>query len=144
MNVFKSFCLRHRFHVKCPLFDSQSDSELSFSYAIRFFWTFARLSPRSALRVNSMESFENRRRRFLWKDLISQRRYHAIPQQWFERPKKQKYFSCLKVCQRWCDERETRKISFMLWRCEKCGEFRLQQVEQSAQVFVFAEVTTTR
>ncbi|XP_074617069.1 uncharacterized protein LOC141876389 isoform X2 [Acropora palmata] len=90
-----------------------------------------------------MESFENRRRRFLWKDLISQRRYHAIPQQWFERPKKQKYFSCLKVCQRWCDERETRKISFMLWRCEKCGEFRLQQVEQSAQVFVFAEVTTT-
>ena len=38
----------------------------------------------------------------------------------------------------------SRKISFMLWRCEKCGEFRLQQVEQSARVFVFAEVTTTR
>jgi len=38
----------------------------------------------------------------------------------------------------------SRKISVMSWRCEKCGEFGIQQVEQSAVVVVFAEVTTTR
>jgi len=32
---------------------------------------------------------------------------------------------------------------FMSWRCEKCGEFGIQQVEQYARVVVFAEVTTT-
>ena len=30
------------------------------------------------------------RRRFLYRDLISQRNCHAIPQQWFERPKTSK------------------------------------------------------
>ena len=35
----------------------------------------------------------------------------------------------------------SRKISVMSWRCE---EFGIQQVEQSAGVFFFAEVTTTR
>jgi len=38
----------------------------------------------------------------------------------------------------------SREISVMSWRCEKCGEFGIQQVEQSAVVVVFAEVTTTR
>ena len=57
---------------------------------------------------------------------------------------KQKYFFCLKVCQRWCDNERSRKINVMAWRCEKCGEFGTQQVEQSARVVVFAEVTTTR
>ena len=40
----------------------------------------------------------------------------------------------------------SRKISvvYVMAMWKKCGEFGIQQVEQSAGVVVFAEVTTTR
>ena len=59
-------------------------------------FTESHLSPRLELRVIDLESVSNKnrtrisRRRFLYRDLISQRKYHAIPQQWFERPKTSK------------------------------------------------------
>ena len=64
------------------LYNCRSLSDCSFVHVTHaqflfssVFATIARLSPRAALLVNN---------------LISQRQYHAIPQQWFERPETSK------------------------------------------------------
>ena len=68
------------------------------------------------------------RQRFLYRDLISQRKYHAIPQQWFERPKTSKSTSLAqKFVKDGVMNERSRKISVMSWRCGKCGEFGIQR-----------------
>ena len=121
--------------AKHPLFDSQSDRELTFGYAILL--NIRALEPALSTAGQYLESLIQR---FDQPTEISCYTSAMVR----ETKNKQKYFFCLKVCQRWCDGRETRKISEMSWRYGKCGEFGIQQVKQSARVVVFAEVTTTR
>ena len=86
------------YYLNALLHVSIADQTVSLRLAMRFmrfFWTFARLSPRLVLRLNNLESLWGElvggsRGRFLYRDLISQQKCHAIPQQWFERPETSK------------------------------------------------------
>ena len=97
------------------------------------FGTFARLSPRAALLVyiklgKSLIGISWRR--FLYRDLISQRQYHTIPQQWFERPETSKNTSFAeKFVKDGVMNERSRKISVKSWRCgAREFEFGIQHV----------------
>ena len=99
----------------------------------RFFRAFSRLSPRLALRVNNLESLEKN-----WSTAFSIQRFDQPTEiscytsaMVRETKNKQKYFFCLKVCQRWCDEREFTKNQchvMAMWRVRDGIRFERPQV----------------